>query len=314
MPASPAGPEQSRLVGRSRAYTAANLSPRLRHWHAPRVNRWEQLCLQAGTLTIECLQATGTVHSTLAASDHYWFAPGTRWRVADMTADACFVLEIHVDAKGQAQAPHPIRSRLLEETQRITVPDADAFHALLQDFPAGARCLVDGVFPMPVWDTPRWQSRALFQHPLHAAAKAFTVLIARDQQPFDLATYLGRDHAVIEAALGSALTGDDENERWMRAALERHLHIEEDLLFPAYLDAGGTPGHVHGLKNEHVLLRQHLQSFDAPDSRRKFLRLLDAHDEKEEQAVYPDIVQRLGERADTLLAVAIAHPLSDSNS
>lgn len=43
-------------------------------------------------------------------------------------------------------------------------------------------------------------SRTLFWHPLDAASTSFTALIARSSRPYGLADYLGRDHAVIEAA------------------------------------------------------------------------------------------------------------------
>jgi hemerythrin superfamily protein len=63
------------------------------------------------------------------------------------------------------------------------------------------------------------------------------------------------------------------------------------------------------LLNEHRYLREHLAHFDQPDARRKFLRLLDAHDEKEEQVIYPAIGAHLGARAEAVLAAAINEPL-----
>jgi hypothetical protein len=66
---------------------------------------------------------------------------------------------------------------------------------------------------------------------------------------------------------------------------------------------------VRGLLNEHRYLREHLAHFDLPDARRKFLRLLDAHDEKEEQIIYPATLAHLAARADALLTAAIAEPL-----
>ena len=46
-------PEQPRLLGRSRAYTLANLPERLRQWHSPRINRRERLWVTGGSLAIE---------------------------------------------------------------------------------------------------------------------------------------------------------------------------------------------------------------------------------------------------------------------
>ena len=144
---------------------------------------------------------------------------------------------------------------------------------------------------------------------LITGAGGFTAFVARAAQAFDLAQYLGRDHAVIEAALAGMLRGDTEYTRWLHAALDRHLHIEEDLLFPAYMEAGGRAAWVRGLKNEHTYLRQYRTSLAEPDSRRKFLRLLDGHDEKEERIVYPDMLAHLGSRADDLTTSAILFSL-----
>ncbi len=306
--ASRAEPEQPRLLGRSRAYTADTLPARLRHWHAPRINRWERLCVTTGTLAIECLGAGGVAGSVLAAGEQTWFAPGTRWRVAHLDADGRFEIEVHADSRGQAEAPQPVRSDLLSRARRVHVPDVAALLALARALAPGERRLVDARFSLDALPAAWLRPRTLFWHPLHADAAAFTALIAHSGEPIDLATYLGRDHAVIEAALGEALSGDAEGARWLRAALERHLHIEEGLVFPAYLDAGGDGRLVRGLENEHRYLRQYLRELDQPASRRKFLRLLDGHDEKEECAVYPDIIAKLGARAGSLLGQALTRP------
>ncbi|MGH8116839.1 MAG: hemerythrin domain-containing protein [Rhodanobacteraceae bacterium] len=306
--ASRAQPEHPRLLGRSRDYTPDTLPARLRHWHAPRINRWERLCVTTGTLAIECLGAGGATGSVLAAGEQTWFAPGTRWRVAHLDADGRFEIEVHADSRGQAEAPQPVRSDLLSRARRVQVPDVAALLALARALAPGERRLVDARFSLDALPAVWLRPRTLFWHPLHADAAAFTTLIAHSSEPIDLATYLGRDHAVIEAALGEALSGDAEGARWLRAALERHLHIEEALVFPAYLDVGGDERLVRGLENEHRYLRQYLRELDQPASRRKFLRLLDGHDEKEECVVYPDVIAKLGVRADPLLDRAITRP------
>lgn len=303
------GPEHSRLLGRSRGYGASDTPDRLRHWHAPRINRWERLCVTAGTLAIEFLTAIGTTATTLAAGDTLWFAPGTRWRVATMHAGSRFELEVHADAQGQAEAPQPLRTALLSGAQRVVVSTATALDELARALPAGERRIVEGCFPLD--EAPRClqDARNLFWHPLERGPSRCVALIARSARAFDLGDYLGRDHAVIEASLGRALAGDAHGGRWLRATLERHLHIEEDLLFPAYLATGGREVWVRGLKHEHGYLRQYLREFERPDSRRKFLRLLDGHDEKEERVIYPDILAHVGPRVDALLAAAIAFPV-----
>ena len=302
-------PEQPRLLGRSRAYTFATLPERLRQWHSPRINRWERLWVTAGPLAIEYLDASGTINVELALGDNRWFAPGTRWRVVQMAPESHFELEVHADIKGQAEEPQPLRSSLLEEAIAVAVADVPALVALLHSLPAGERRIVHAAFDLSEWSGTVTGAQTLFWHPLVAAPGSFSVLVARSDTSFDLRTYLGRDHAVIEAALGGALAGDATYDAWLRATLERHLHIEEDLLFPAYLAAGGREAWVTGLKLEHVWLRQYLGELDQPISRRRFLRLLDGHDEKEERIIYPDLLAHVGAKGAALLDAAIAWPI-----
>ena len=63
------------------------------------------------------------------------------------------------------------------------------------------------------------------------------------------------------------------------------------------------------MKLGHVWLRQYLRELDQPVSRRRFLRLLDGHDEKEERVIYPDILAHVEAHADALLNAAIAWPI-----
>jgi tellurite resistance-related uncharacterized protein len=305
-------PEHPRRLGRSRTYTAEDVSKRLSHWHAPRVNRWEQLQVTDGTLGIEYSDATGVTKATLSRGEKRWFAPGVRWRVARMETDSRFELEVHADSKGQAEAPQLLRSDLLERAERaerVTVANPEAFTQCLRALSIGERRLITTRFPEHAIPRAPFAAHELFRHPLAANSEGSTVFVARSNTRFDLAGYLGLDHAVIEAALGEALAGDAEHDRWLRAALARHLHIEEALIFPAYVEAGGREAWVRGLRKEHDYLRQYLGELDQPDSRRKFLRLLDGHDEKEERVVYPDILEHLGECADELLDAALTTPI-----
>jgi hypothetical protein len=299
----PAAPEHPRRLGRSRAYTPDDLSDRLRHWHAPRVNRWERVCITAGRLGIEYLGPGGVNAATLATGDARWFAPGTRWRVADMPPDARFEIEVHADTRGQAEAPQPLRSDLLEAATRVAINSADALGELIDTLAPGVRRIVTGDFTIAEALPVVRAQPALFWHPLDDAPDGFAAFMVRGAQPVTLLTYLGRDHAVIEAALGGALMGDAACDAWLRYTLERHLQIEEQVIFPAYLAAGGRAAWAKGLELEHGWLRKYLGELDQPLSRRHFLRLLDGHDEKEERVVYPDIRERVGADADRLLTL-----------
>ena len=291
-----------RQLGRSRRYVRADVPERLFQWHAPRANRWEHLQVEAGVLVIESLAADGVTREQLRRDDARWIAPGARWRIAHMAEDASFHLEIHADEATEPTAPQARRAELLDAAACVQVDDEAAFLQIVLDLNPGGRCLVRGSFDFgALFGQAMAQSGGtLCWHPLDARDGHLTALVARSAQPIDLLEYLGRDHAVIEATLVGALRGEVERLTWLRNVLARHLVIEEDLLFPAYLEAGGPPGWVNGLRKEHGLLKQQVEQLADPASHRRFMLLLEAHDEKEEQIVYPDILLRLGAGASDL--------------
>jgi hypothetical protein len=293
----PAPPAQRRQLGRSRAYTLANLPERLRRWHAPRANRWEYLCVDAGPLVVEWLDSEAA--QSLRTAESCWIAPGTRWRIAWLDAQSRFRLEIHADAATAASTPQRLRAALLDAAECARIDDEAGLVRLLDGLRAGERRLVRAGFGCgPALRAAIAESEGtLCWHPLDAGRGHATAVLSRSAQPTEFAEYLGHDHAVIEAALAGALRGDAEREAWLRNVLARHMRIEEQLLFPAYLDVGGNAGWVRGLCNEHRQLEVHLGRLAEAESRRRFLLLLDGHDEKEEQVVYPDILAKLGDDA-----------------
>ena len=292
-----APPAQRRQLGRSREYALASLPDRLRRWHAPRANRWEYLCVDAGPLVVEWLDSEAA--QSLRTAESCWIAPGTRWRIVQMDARSRFRLEIHADAATAPSTPQPLRAALLDAAECARIDDEAALARLLAGLRAGERRLVRAGFDFgPALHAAIVESHgALCWHPLDAGRGHATALLLRLAEPIGFAEYLGRDHAVIEAALAGALRGDVEHGAWLRRVLARHMRIEEQLLFPAYLDAGGNAGWVRGLCNEHRQLGLHLDRLSEAESRRRFLLLLDGHDEKEEQIVYPDILAKLGDDA-----------------
>lgn len=304
-------PVHSRQLGRSRTYSAVDLPNRLTHWHSPRANRWELMHVASGQLRTQWLGASGVSTVSMQANDSRWIGPGVRWRVVHMDPDTCFTLQIHAGDSAPASAPQPLRAALLDDAQRVRIEDAAAFTRSLATMATGETRLLRGCFDCG--DALRTVIEAsgqnLFWHPLQVGAEGFTALVARSAQPIGLLDYLGRDHAVIEGTLAGALLGDADHMRWLSATLARHMGIEEELLFPAYLEAGGRAPWVHGLITEHAHLKRHLASLSSTDSRRRFLLLLDGHDEKEEQIIYPDVLARLATSAADLTRAAMLYPL-----
>ncbi|HMM56328.1 MAG: hypothetical protein DYH18_00215 [Xanthomonadales bacterium PRO7] len=308
-----------RQLGRSRTYTSTDLPARLRRWHAPRANRWVRILVDAGALDVEWLDADGITAERLKHGSSRWIEPGLRWRIADSDASTQFRLEVHADESSAAAAPQPLRAALLDDAPVMQVDDAVAFTRVLANLEPGTHNRVRSSFDFSeaLREAMRASGDTLCWHPLHDADGERVALISRSAQAIGLPEYLGLDHAVIEAALAGALRGNIEHMRWLRSALARHLWIEEDVLFPAYLAAGGNAGWVRGLHNEHQHLRAALEHLEEPASQRRFLLLLDGHDEKEEQIVYPDIAMRLGARLGDLsrqiMGTGVIEPSSTAN-
>lgn len=298
-----APPMARRALGRTRSYVRADVPERFFQWHAPRANRWECLQVLTGVLRIEWLGVDDLVVDSVDTGEVRWVAPGARWRIAQMPDDASFALEIYADESIEPAAPQPRRAAILEDAPQVRIDDEAQFHTMLASLAAGERRLVCADAAIGDWFAQAWSLSEghICWHPLDQTEAGVIALIARAAQPIDLLEYLGRDHAVLEAALTGALQGDSGRMRWLRNGLARHLVIEERLLFPAYLDAGGTVGWVNGLCKEHIMLKRQLQELHDADHVRRFVMLLEAHDEKEEQIVYPDIVARLGAALDGLL-------------
>lgn len=275
---------------------------RLWQWHAPRANRWERLCVDAGRLGVQWLDEDDAAPVSLDAGQSRWIAPGLRWRLVEVAPGSIFHLEIHADESCPASGPQPVRAAWLEDAVDLRAADDAALATALASLAPGQRGLLRAGF-----DATQALQQALDAgagrlgwHPLAAGAEGLVAVLVRSAHAIDLREYLGRDHAVIEAVLAGALGGDLVQGGWLRNLLRRHLLIEEELLFPPWLAAGGRPGWERGLRNEHTRLRADLERLDDPVAQRRFLLLLDGHDEKEEQIVYPDILARLQPQAEEI--------------
>jgi hemerythrin-like domain-containing protein len=123
-----------------------------------------------------------------------------------------------------------------------------------------------------------------------------------------------RDHRRLEEVLETSAAHVDAA-RWDEAAqafthfrrgIERHMQVEEEVLFPAVEQGAETPltailrkGH-HDLRIFFDELDDALAARDAEEYRRiaaTMRALLDRHDEKEEAELYPAAQARLGEKA-----------------
>jgi hemerythrin-like domain-containing protein len=140
-----------------------------------------------------------------------------------------------------------------------------------------------------------------------------------------IAETMARDHAACDERFGdaeaAAAAGDlpraGEALAAFAAALERHLGVEEDALFPAFeRRTGMADGPTEMMRIEHGEMRELVRSLgaalDAGDAA-EFLGLADTlnvlmqqHNLKEEQVLYALLDEALGDEADALLAALVS--------
>lgn len=131
--------------------------------------------------------------------------------------------------------------------------------------------------------------------------------------------YMSDDHRHCDdlfAAAEQAVDADDPQmaERFERfaAAIEHHFDAEENILFPRFEALqGGAGGPSMVMRSEHLQMRslieemrQALQATDAErylDLSETLLVMMQQHNLKEEQILYPMTDQMLGEQSATLL-------------
>lgn len=312
VPAEP--PRGLRRLGRSRAYSPRDIPQRLLAWHAPRSGRWERLVITRGVLGARWQAGAVVLEETFDSSKPpIWFAPGLRWKVAHTGPDTRFELEVYAEPKPEQSVEiSSERAALLAGAGRVCLDGFPALKARAGAMTAGDRCIVDGRFD---WQGVRSELTGLYGdgfswHPLAVDDGGFTAFIVRTGRPVDLVDYLARDHAVIESALYGLLHANEPREyaMWLRSLLLRHIRIEEELVFPCYLNAGGRAAWVRSLEIEHVLIRQCLDSPASERPAEKLLRVLDGHDEKEERIVYPDVGCRLVPHDQNLARTAFLLP------
>ncbi len=121
-----------------------------------------------------------------------------------------------------------------------------------------------------------------------------------------ISSFLTDDHKHVDAYFAAARQAIADR-RWDEAsqrlaefarALERHVRIEEEILFPAFeARSEGVGGPTQTMRMEHREMRRLLETMDAAirgrdsqraqDQAQTLLALLQAHDRKEEHALCP---------------------------
>lgn len=96
-----------------------------------------------------------------------------------------------------------------------------------------------------------------------------------------------------------------------RDDMARHFRMEEDVLFPALKSAGGPSGPVHVMLMEHAQIKELLKQMGAAVERKDaqeygglsetLLMVMQQHNLKEEQILYPIADQILAAQLETLL-------------
>jgi len=307
-------PRGLRCLGRSRAYSPRDIPGRLLVWHAPRPGRWERLLVTRGVLGARWQTGAAVLDETFDSSKTtIWFAPGTRWKVVHTETNTRFELEVYAEATPE----HTVdisseRAALLASAGRVCLEGFAALEACAGTMKIGENCIIHGSFD---WQDVRSELTRLCDdgfswHPLAVDDGGFMAFMMRTGRPVDLVDYLARDHAVIESALHGLLYGKEPQEyaAWLRSLLVRHIRIEEELIFPCYLNAGGRAAWVRSLEIEHVLIRRSLDSLASKRPTEKLVRVLDSHDEKEERIVYPDVACRLVPYDENLARAALLFP------
>jgi hemerythrin-like domain-containing protein len=133
-------------------------------------------------------------------------------------------------------------------------------------------------------------------------------------------TQMGDDHHHCDELFAAAEQAV-ESEQWPQATeahlrfvdgMEQHLQAEEQLLFPAFEEASGmSEGPTSVMRHEHqqmrALFEQMGQALEAQNSddylgaSETLLILMQQHNAKEEQILYPMLDQVLSPQADSLM-------------
>ena len=183
--------------------------------------------------------------------------------------------------------------------------------------PGDSFVLINDHAPRPLLQQLQAERAGRFEwNVLEAGPELFRIEVARRKAegPRGVAEWLEADHRrlddVVPEVLRLADGGSFEQSRARFAefacGLNRHIDIEEKVLFPVFEQAtgmrGGGPTHV--MRIEHVEIRRRMEQIaaalrdgDAPGARAgvdAMVETLSPHNMKEEHILYPMIDQRIG--------------------
>ena len=274
-------------------------------WHAPRLNRWERLMVKEGGAVLELLNLKEIRQVVLPEGGEVWIRPGERWRLECLDTAAKFSIGIYADDSASSSSPLRERDICLRNLNCAQLENATELYELLRSMPAPAGYMLEGRFE---WDEALSKvlgngDSALSWHILSGGVTGyFCALAVKCKQTFHLIDYLSRDHMIMEAAFTMARHGDGQRYwAYFKYLLLRHIAIEENVLFPLLADASSKRLIVEGLFREHELIKTALNDDHNARMRRKVWRLLEAHDEKEELIVYPELPNLISSSTNALI-------------
>ena len=115
-----------------------------------------------------------------------------------------------------------------------------------------------------------------------------------------------------EAALATNWSKAETTFNTFRDDMTRHFRMEEEVLFPALVSAGGPSGPVHVMRMEHTQIKGLLEQMAAAGTQKNaqeygglsetLLMVMQQHNNKEEQILYPIADQILAKERETLFS------------
>lgn len=116
--------------------------------------------------------------------------------------------------------------------------------------------------------------------PLETGPESWRVEIARRRPaPRGVAEFLQADHRRLDSLFEQGRFSE------FRVGLDRHIRIEEEILFPVFDERAGMPGPTQVMRHEHTEIRRLLPAL--PASGRELRHVLAQHNVKEESILYP---------------------------